>query len=419
MISSKVHLQTNGFLETEQNESLNLSHWLFLLFWVLKPFYFWESGNMQISDFIFILSFGAWVIKNRGHILIEGHNLLLIAFIVLTCLINSIYMLTLRDVSYLVSSAYYVYNFIIIIMFDSIMKSKLFLKALLWATTANLFIQLAMFMLGLGSYFWGDYRFMGSFNDPNQFSFSMFSSFLIIFILSQYLYNQYLRSYFVVSVSSLLLALYFVVQGSSTGMLLGFIVFMLMLLLSIINLQKTPAFMFFKVIVILILIAIIAFIAIVGFSGPNIDSSPNSSGFLIKRLLDKFDTLESNGVLGIMEDRGMDKVVANPLYLFFGAGEGSYIDRFPGTTGHEVHSTFPGILFAYGLIPFIILCSWIWYHLKRIDLMIVPVYIALLMESLTLANQRQPAFWIIILLGSLSYIDRYDHSRFKLTRKIS
>lgn len=403
----------------EEKDNLNLSHWLFLLFWLFKPFYLWESGSMQISDFIFVISFGVWVIKNRGYIKIDGYNLFFAAFIGFTYLVNIIYMLVLSDTSYLISSVYYTYNFLVILIFSDFKKNMLFLKALLWVSTANLFIQLVMFLLGIGSFFWGNYRFMGSFNDPNQFSFSMFTSFLIVFILSQYFYNQHLNSYFAVSLGSLILALYFVIQGSSTGMLLGFFVFILFLVLSIINLQKTPVFIFLKFLGIILLISIIVLVTVVGFSGPEFDASPNSSGFLIKRLLEKFDTLESNGLPGLLKDRGMDKIIEFPKYLVFGAGEGNYIDRFLGTTNHEVHSTFPGIVFAYGLIPFIILCTWIWHHLKGINMILVPVYIALLIESLTLANQRQPAFWIIFMLGSLSYIDRTEHRRFRLTRKIS
>lgn len=403
---------------TREGDRLNIAHWLFLLFWLLKPFYLWESGSMQVSDFIFVLSFVAWLLYNRGNIHIDGYNLLFAAFIGYTYLINIIYMLVLSDVSYLISSIYYTYNFFVILAFSDFKKNKVFLKSLLWVSVANLFIQLAMLMMGMGSYFWNNYRFMGSFNDPNQFSFSMFTSFLIVFVLSQYLYNQFMRSYSIIALGTLLLSLYFIVQGSSTGMLLGLAVFMAMLVLSILNLEKAPAFVFLKFIGILLVIIIIIFVAMVGFSGPDLDASPNSNSFLVKRLIGKFNIIENGGIAGLLKDRGMDKTINYPYYLIFGAGEGNYINRFPGTTNHEVHSTLPGILFAYGLIPFILLCVWIWHHLRDMNMMLVPVYIALLIESLTLANQRQPAFWIIIMLGSLSYVDRSDHRRFRLTRKV-
>lgn len=401
---------------SQESDRLNISHWLFLLFWLLKPFYLWESGSMQVSDFIFLMSFGAWLVINRGNIFIEKNNLYFILFITITLVINTTYFLTLKDLSYLVSTLYYVYNFLVILIFSDFKHNKAFLKALLGASIFNLFVQLLIYILGLGEYMWGEYRFMGSFNDPNQFSFSVFTSFLIIYMLSQYFRSQGSRSLFIVVLGAFLLAFYFVVQGSSTGMLLGFVMFVLAMVVAIINLNKTPGFIFLKFMGILILIGLFIFVAVMGVSSPDIDASPESNSFLFYRLTQKLDILGNDGFQALLKDRGIDKLVNYPQYLIYGVGEGSFMQRFPESP-YEVHSTFPGILFSYGIIPLIVLCIWIWHQMKDVRLMLAPVYIALLVESLTLANQRQPAFWIIIMLGSLSYADR-SGSKFKLTRKI-
>ena len=401
----------------QESDKLNISHWLFLLFWLLKPFYLWESGSMQVSDFVFLMSFAAWFAINRGRILIEVHNLYFFLFITFTLVINAVYLYTLKDLSYLVSTLYYAYNFLVIIIFSDFKHSRAFLKALLWASVFNLFVQLAIFILGLGSYYWENLRFMGSFNDPNQFSFSMFTSFLIIYILTQYLYNQDNHSRFKTVLAAFALAFYFVVQGSSTGMLLGFIIFVLMMVISFINLEKTSAFVFLKFSGILLIASIILIVAVLGFSGPSLDASPDSNSFLFFRVTQKLDILSGGGFDALLKDRAMDKILTYPVYLIFGAGEGSFVERFPESVS-EIHSTFPGILFYYGIIPFIVLCFWIWHHIKNIHLMLLPVYIALLMESLTLANQRQPAFWMIIILGSLNYMDKPKQNRFKMMRKI-
>ena len=417
MVNNKFLSNSLEISANQESDKLNISHWLFLLFWLLKPFYLWESGSIQVSDFVFLMSFAAWLVINRGNILIEGHNLYFFLFITFTLVINIAYLYILKDLSYLVSTFYYVYNFLVILIFSDFKHNKTFLKALLWASAFNLFVQLAILTLGLGSYFWGDFRFMGSFNDPNQFSFSMFTSFLIVYILSQYFYNQENHSRFTTVLVAFALAFYFVVQGSSTGMLLGFIVFVLMMVVSFINLEKTPAFVFLKFSGILLIACIILIVAAMGFSGPSLEASPDSSSFLFFRMTQKLDILSGGGFEALLKDRGMDKIISYPFYLIFGAGEGSFIERFPESV-YEVHSTFPGILFYYGIIPFIILCAWIWHHVKSIHLMLLPVYFALLMESLTLANQRQPAFWMIIILGSLSYMDKPKHNRIKMMRKI-
>ena len=66
----------------------------------------------------------------------------------------------------------------------------------------------------------------------------------------------------------------------------------------------------------------------------------------------------------------------------------------------EIHSTFPAILFYYGLIPTYILIRWIYENIKKIRGQQFIIYIALLAESFTLANQRQALFWIIIVLAT-------------------
>lgn len=402
---------------SQESDRLNISHILFLLFWLLKPFYLWESGSMQISDFVFLMSFAAWFVINRGNIFIDVHNLYFFFFITFTLVINAVYLYFFKDLSYLVSTLYYVYNFLVILIFSDFKHNRVFLKALLWTSVFNLFVQLALLTLGLGSYYWGNFRFMGSFNDPNQFSFSMFTSFLIIYLLAQYLYNHDSHSRFKTVLAAFALSFYFVVQGSSTGMLLGFIIFLLMMIISFINLEKTPAFVFLKFSGILLIASIILIVALMGFSGPSLDASPDSNSFLFFRVTQKLDILSGGGFDAVLKDRAMDKILTYPVYLILGAGEGSFVERFPESVS-EIHSTFPGILFYYGIIPFMILCFWIWHQIKSIHLMLFPVYIALLMESLTLANQRQPAFWMIIILGSLRYIDKPKQSRFKMMRKI-
>ena len=193
MVNSILSTDLQEVTVPQSEHKLDVSHYLFLLFWLLKPFYLWDSGSMQISDFIFIISFIAWVVINRGNIVINEHNLYFIIFIACTFLINTIYMLVMKDLSYLISTFYYIYNFLVILVFSDFKNNKSFLKALLWASMLNLLFQLVMLSLGLGSYLWGDFRFMGTFNDPNQFSFSMFTSFLIIYILSQYFYKLSLK----------------------------------------------------------------------------------------------------------------------------------------------------------------------------------------------------------------------------------
>ena len=65
----------------KQHERMRLSHYLFLLFWLLKPFYIFPSGSIQPSDAVFFLSFIVWMIERRGNIQIDKGNQFFVFFV--------------------------------------------------------------------------------------------------------------------------------------------------------------------------------------------------------------------------------------------------------------------------------------------------------------------------------------------------
>lgn len=392
-------------LEKIENKSaanrLHVAHYLFLLYMMMKPFYFGPSGNMQVADFIFVVSFFAWIVVKNGNIIVDCREFPLALFILFSTVINSVYFMIYQDTSFLFTIAYYIYCFMVVLVARDLMRNKRFLRGLMWTSAFNLVVQMLVLFAGMGKYMWRGLRFMGTFNDPNQYAFSMFSSFVIVYIISSYLKEIEKNRKKVLVILAFLLAAYFIVQGGSTGMLLGLGTFSMLFILTIIYSERTPAFQFLKILAILTIIVIIAFVMVQGIDPTSFNGSADSGSFLLFRLFQKVNLLESGGIKSLLEDRALDKIIENPIYLIFGSGEGAH-NRFPGPV-YEVHSTFPGIFFYYGIIPFFLLCWWIYNNLKHMSRMLIPVYLALFIESLTLAHQRQPAFWMIILLGSLVY----------------
>lgn len=394
--------RTLGFAQAgEQEERLSLAHVLFLLFMLLKPFYLGESGGIQIADLVFILCFGTWVLTRRGEPVMSKTNRVFLAFLFCVQAVNLVWFILRPDAYFFMSSFYYLYNFLVILVISDFMHNRRFLRALLWVLVFNLVIQLAVLALGIGRFFWGIYRFMGTFNDPNQFAFSMFSTFLLIYVLSSYLKNQLDRRKNLLVVGSFLLVVFFIFQGSSTGMLLGITAFTGLMVLTFIGSEKTPAFAFLKILAIVILLAVVLLVLTLGNLGEQIDDAVGSDTFLIYRLVEKAQKIVTGGLSSIIDERGLDKLFSHPIYMIIGAGEGGF-DRFPATP-FEIHSTLPGILFSYGLLPFLLLLRWIWLNVKGINRVLVPVYLALFLESFFLAHQRQPAFWMLIVLAGLAY----------------
>lgn len=93
-----------------------------------------------------------------------------------------------------------------------------------------------------------------------------------------------------------------------------------------------------------------------------------------------------------------------PEKILYGAGEGFW-DRFElAYATNEIHSTVLGILFYYGVGPFVLLAIWVILNLRQCSFRsrTLLFYLPLLFECFFLANQRQPLLWMLIVLASVS-----------------
>lgn len=383
---------------------INVAQCLFLIFWVLKPFYFRPSGNIQVSDIVFAASFGAWVIQNGWRIRVDVKERFFLLFLFCVFLINGLYYLRYQETEFLESCLYLLYNLFIILEVRDLSHDRRFLKLLLYATAINFFVQLAVYRTDRGSYLYERLRYMGTFNDPNQFSFSMFSSFLLTVLLASFFKDQEGHRRKLWPIVSMALAAYFILLGNSAGMLLGLAAFAAALPFMFVYSERTPGILLIRYFAFILLALMLFFLFVNGFPIQWIKAVFGEDSFFTVRLNEKLYSARTGGLMAFFSDRGIDKMVRYPQYLLFGAGDGLYT-RFVDSS-FEVHSTLPGILFCYGLIPFCLLCRWIWDNLKGMSLTLLPIYLALLVESVTLAHHRQPVFWMLILLGALPFKDR-------------
>lgn len=385
--------------------ALTWAQGLFLLFWVLKPIYTRPSGSMQYADWAFIASFGLWFFENRGRLWLDAREKLFLAFFGCAALINLIYYLvfkdgpTPKDSEFMQSSLFLLFNVLVILEFRDLSANKKFLKCLLWASVFNLTLQMAVYLFGLGEYQIGNPRFMGTFNDPNQYAFSMFSGFLMIYLLYSALYPQATLAQRLWMLYPFALSVYFTTLGNSAGMLLGNVSFLLAQLMIYLFTRKAKAARVLGYALIAIASAALIYFMVFGVSPRVFTAIFGKDSFFAVRLTEKFEQWDNGGFASILANRGLDKVLANPHFLLYGAGEGLYTRFYPSMM--EVHSTLPGLWFCYGILPFALLCAWIWKNLRGLTWVALPALIALLMESSTLAHQRQPAFWMLLVLASL------------------
>lgn len=376
---------------------MRIVYFLLYIYLLLRPYYFFESGGVQFSDIFLILAFSLFIIfskSNKRRLLLPiEKNKELFIFTILTFFINGIYFITFLKFKFILSSLYYVFNLFAIILFFNLFAEKKQLNIVGNIFKLNLLLQLLFYLLNVGKYF-DSFRYMGTFNDPNQFGFYVLLSFSYIYIINNITDNKkYQFVFFIISI-------FLIYQCASTGMLLGILVFFILMI--IYNLKNINNFInqnknkLFFALVFLLFIGIF-----IGLTGKNQMVSSFLDSKIISRVEDKLyrkSASQLNGQMSIWQERGYDKLVIYPQYLLYGSGEGEY-NRFDKSAHtNEIHATLPSILFYYGLIPFLLIVYWLYKRLKNIPPKYKVIYYAILIESFSLLNQRQVLFWCIFII---------------------
>ena len=377
---------------------LQLAEVFFLIGLFIKQFYLRASGSVQISDAVIMLSVG--VLFFSGRMRLHKIDLSLIIFVAFTFLINGIYSAYYGQ-NLLINSIYLLYNLLTVIAFRIYIKKESFVNALSVTMKVNLLTQLAFYILGVGRYYWGAYRYQGTFNDPNQFGFFVLCCFFMLYLCS-YIQKKRLHIVWYLIVSFL------IIVSASKGMVLSLLVFFFFAVFQPAIASKSRwtivlYTLFFLLGALIILFGDYLFGDIELFSVLR-NLGGDSFDFLLKRFEQRtsgtgtiFDSIQN-----FLRDRRMLRVIMAPQYLIYGAGEGYYL-RFIqyGDQGMEIHGTMVSLLYYYGIVPYSFFIGWLRNNLRGISQQTRGVYIAMILEAFTLANHRQPLFWTIFALGSL------------------
>ena len=366
----------------------------------LKQFYIFQSGGLQIADIFFLVAFCIYIYIKR-YFKVRKIDRKIMSFFAFVYFINLTYFFIYQNRGFLSTTMYYLFIIMVIILFRELATSKDFLEKLARVLKINLVIQLVIFFSGMGRYY-AESRYMGTFNDPNQMGFSIYISFMLIFLIYNLLRKKLNIIYYIITV-------FLIMNTSSTGMLFGIASFsVLYIVFKIYKLIKNRKMTIFKIS--LIIACSIGFSFIIVNKPSNINLNKLEEILSIASGNDKpiiiFDRMEEklnreNQKQSVLEERGIDKLYKYPFYNLFGAGQGLYSRFKKAAHGGEIHSTLPSILFSYGIIPLIIIIIWGLSNLKKIPLEMSAIYISLILESFTLLNQRQPLFWIIFMVGYL------------------
>lgn len=256
---------------------------------------------------------------------------------------------------------------------------------------------------------------MGTFNDPNQFAFFIFTMMLVLFMeyRRKAVYTIRTRTIFW---GMFLLGVFLIAKAKSTGMFIGLLAFFAILVLQFFwdrccHSKRRRLWWLGGALFMLMLAGGMYLI------WPGADFSVSQTEYtLLSRVQEKIWKLSNGNLYDLLYDRSAERLVLTPQYLLYGAGEG-YFERFipydgfekllsPGVFDvfhvNEIHSSLFDVWFSYGLIPTVFLVYWIIRNVLRCERTQRAAVLALLAESFTLMNCRQPFFWFIIVMAGLS-----------------
>lgn len=353
-----------------------------------KQFYVTKNGTLQIGDVLLVLS-SLLTVFSYG-LKIKKTDLPFLSFIFFTIVINSIYALVYSEQRYLLSVLFMVDSCILVVcLYRYMLKNTYFLTCISISFKLALVSQIIIFIIGRGAWF-GGIRYMGTFNDPNQYGFYILSALFIIYIISEIKEEK-------LPILWIVLASIEIAFSASSGMIIALLVFYLSLITRDIyrNGKSVKS-------IILIFICITIILSIILFGNGILDMLGNSSIGGIRRLILRYRMGSSNeGVSNeFFYNRGLRRAIELPYYFLYGSGEGGW-DRFEIISEKgEMHSTVIALAFYYGIVPYCILLYWIKRQVSYMRPSLFFVYIALLIEAFTLINHRQPMFWLIIILAS-------------------
>lgn len=376
---------------------MSVSAILFLIFVFLKPLYLFPSGGLGVGDAVLAAAFLSAMIrrfKKKRHGLLYREDYFFYAFLVCVFLVNGWYYILSPHNDFIRNTAYWIYGCMLLWTLRGVAEEKNFLLYLNRILKLILVVQLAVYVLGTGRIYyeyWDANRYMGTFNNPNQMAYVLFLTILLIYFYDS---EHHRRSFW----------LFYIIDGflvlltKSTGIFLGWMLLAAGIGCICIYRQYKAGRISGRFLCCMGGILAAALIIGLWMIWPEQGFTIQDKEYnILTRIQEKLALLSQGGVRKLIIDRGGEKILYYPQYLLYGAGEGSF-ERFPLAVvwKSEIHSTLFSIWFSYGIIPMVLIMVWLWRNVKCAPVYYWPVYMALLAESMTVINYRQPFFWMIL-----------------------
>lgn len=338
----------------------------FVFSFFLSQFYLWESGLPQFSHIFIFFAIPFFFIKTT---IIKIDNIkILIFFILYVVFVNLIWSIIYSFESYFVSTTYWLFNllfFLIVVNLNDKNVEK-FLRVILFLIPVSYLMEVVIWGVGIGR---SDFspRYNGLFNDPNQMAFWVLSTCAIYILLSK----KIMLNYIIYTV-----AIFLITLTMSRSAFIG------VFFLTVALLLKQKGGLDKKILLVIFSFFIFSIASIFLYSKGVFDE-------VVTRFIEGFDERDSQA-----EGRGFDILLEFPQYLIFGAGQGNY--GAYSATNHEIHSTWFGILFYYGVIGFSIFMLFLYKIFKPLSISNKFLFLAPMFYGFTTYNARTIIFWFLL-----------------------
>jgi len=368
---------------------------------ILGPFYIFGSGMPQPGDWLLAILL-AYIFFNgispRTFRLIQITNLLR-WFVIYVCMVTFFWYFFIdqsKEVRFptIFFPAFYIFNFLI--LRATFVLSEYFKKEFLITTAYG--IGLSLIIQTVLSFAMGSTSSRNSlfFNNPNQLGYyALLSGSLFIYAM------RFVKLNSIFQIVTYLAFLYLTLLSSSKAALAGSVI---LITLAVVN----QGFLNVRQLLVITLAAgSIAYFVLNQKLGSD----------LLSYSLGRFQTIGQSKD-DSYEGRGYDRIINNPEYLLFGAGEGGY-SRFDTLLKHgEIHSSFGTLLFCYGIIGFTLFFRFLFSVFQGSKLFGLLYFIPVAAYSVTHQGLRDSLFWVFLGVVCILNDEKLQIARKKISGKV-
>jgi hypothetical protein len=382
----------------EATGGLGLKH-VVLVWWVAylvaSPFYVLASGNPQPADVgmavLMLVLMTGYFARIPLH-----QTLYFVAALFLThvALVNWFWWLQIPDLTFLMSSIFYLYDFLVVIVIITLARA---FGDDFWKFTRIGIIAMLLIEAGVVLFLpeFRGIRATGTFNNPNQLGYwSLLTAACYLSLKGSRGQPSAGLTFFDLGVLCLLV--YVSMQSLSKAAMISCAA----LFIAAVCFQGALPRVRFAIAALLLIGTIV--VANKGADDIQEWFAEGSTGLAIARL----DNIGKEGD-DSWEGRGYDRIWENPEYLILGAGEGG-VNRF-NSLANEIHSTFGTVLFSYGILGFVLFLLLLWLIFRPAELRYFVYFVPVCLYGLTHQGLRFTLLWIF--LGLVFARTRYDQPR--------